>query len=224
MKHNVQRTMTFTSEKFLTTLHNAAKLYSEYVDTTLLFIFREKKSDVYEYYEIRFDKNNFMHLAGIRSKTMNANVFYDACLAGTVIRKDCDPRRDANTMYSKIAVIEQLLDLRNSKCYKIGTKNLVTRDNDFEMATGNMNGIIGYDSRITTKGTNEINRTKAAIPTTLLNNPITDYCIKPKKIMFILQKTDAEHAYNKIFFEIKKNLLSSEKGSFPDTLKKLISL
>lgn len=44
--------------------------------------------------------------------------------------------------------MEKILDLRNSKCYKIGEKDLVTRDNDFEMATGNSTGVIGYDSRI----------------------------------------------------------------------------
>ena len=53
-----------------------------------------------------------------------------------------------------------MLDLRNSKCYKIGEKNLVTRDNDFEMATGNVNGIMGYDSRIRIKGTNKVDSTK----------------------------------------------------------------
>ena len=37
--------------------------------------------------------------------------------------------------------MEQMLDLRDSKCYKIGSKNLVTHDNDFEMATGNANDI-----------------------------------------------------------------------------------
>lgn len=55
------------------------KLYSEYADTTLLFIFREKKSDVYDYYEVRYGKNNFMHLAGIKSKTLSIVDFYTAC-------------------------------------------------------------------------------------------------------------------------------------------------
>ena len=40
--------------------------------------------------------------------------------------------------------MEQMLDLQNSKCYKIGAKDLVTRDNDFEMATGNASGVVGY--------------------------------------------------------------------------------
>lgn len=56
MKCKVQNTRILTSEELLTILHKSAVLYSEYVDTTLLFIFREKKSDAYDYYEVRFGK------------------------------------------------------------------------------------------------------------------------------------------------------------------------
>jgi hypothetical protein len=45
-------------------------------------------------------------------------------------------------MYLKVAIMERILDLRNSKCYKIGEKSLVTHNNDFEMATGNASGVI----------------------------------------------------------------------------------
>ena len=66
MKCRVPNTRTLTLEELLTILCKCAILYSEYADTTLLFIFREKKSDAYDYYEVRFGKNNFMHLAGIK--------------------------------------------------------------------------------------------------------------------------------------------------------------
>ena len=127
-------------------------------------------------------------------------------------------------MYEKVAVMEQLLDLRNSKCYKIGAKNLVTRDNDFEMATGDASGVIGYASRIKKKGTQIVDETKAPIPTTLLNNPITDYCTRPQKIMFILQKYDGESTYNKLFYEIKKDLFQTEKEFFSEDLNNLITI
>ena len=68
MPYNVQNTRGLSPEELLNILCKSAKLYSEYADTTLLFIFREKKSDIYDYYEVRFGKNNFMHLAGIKSK------------------------------------------------------------------------------------------------------------------------------------------------------------
>lgn len=213
-----------TPAELLTVLCKSAALYSEYADTTLLFIFKKKKADAYDYYEVRYGKNNFMHLAGIKSETLSAVEFYEACEKGIIKREDCNPRRDSNTMYAKVAVMEQMLDLRNSKCYKIGTKDLVTRDNDFEMATGNASGVVGYDSRIKKKRTQIVDDSKASIPTTLLNNPITYYCTRPQKIMFILQKYDGESTYNKLFYEIKKELFQTEKEYFSDELKKLISI
>lgn len=42
--------------------------------------------------------------------------------------------------------------------------------------------------------------------------------------MFILQKTDADDTYNKLFYEIKKDLFQIEKEGFTDALKSLISL
>lgn len=213
-----------TPAELLTVLCKSAALYSEYADTTLLFIFKKKKADAYDYYEVRYGKNNFMHLAGIKSETLSAVEFYEACEKGIIKREDCNPRRDSNTMYAKVAVMEQMLDLRNSKCYKIGTKDLVTRDNDFEMATGNASGVVGYDSRIKKKRTQIVDDSKASIPTILLNNPITYYCTRPQKIMFILQKYDGESTYNKLFYEIKKELFQTEKEYFSDELKNLISI
>lgn len=224
MKYKVQNTIILTQKELLNILYESAILYSEYADTTLLFIFREKRMDTYDYYEVRFGKDNFMHLAGIKSKTLNAVAFYEACLNKSVTREDCIPRRDANTMYSKVSIMKEILDLRNSRCYKIGEKNLVTRNNDFEMATGNANGVIGYDSRIRIKGTNKVDRTKYPVPTTLLNNSITNYCSRPQKIMFIFQKNDKENVYNKLFYEIKKDLFQSEKMVFPNELKELIAI
>lgn len=224
MKYKLQNIRILTPTELLTILCKSAALYSEYADTTLLFVFREKKADAYDYYEVRYGKNNFMHLAGIKSETLSAVEFYEACEKRIIKREDCNPRRDANTMYAKVAVMEQMLDLRNSKCYKIGAKDLVTRDNDFEMATGNASGVVGYDSRIKKKGTQIVDESKASIPTTLLNNPITDYCTRPQKIMFILQKYDGESTYNKLFYEIKKELFQAEKEFFSDELKKLFAI
>ena len=223
MKYKVQNTRVLTPTELIDILCKSARLYSEYADTTLLFVFREKKSDAYDHYEVKFGSNNFMHLAGIKSKNLSAIEFYRACLGGTIKKEDCNPIRDANTMYAKVSIMEQMLDLRNSKCYKIGEKNLVTRKNDFEMATGNTQGVVGYDSRIKETGSRKPNRGKAPIPTTLLNNPITDYCSKPQKIMFILQKTDEEDTYQTLFYEIKKDLFESERDSFPEALIKKLT-
>lgn len=58
MKYKLQNTRILTPTELLTILRKSAALYSEYADTTLLFIFREKKADAYDYYEVRYGKNN----------------------------------------------------------------------------------------------------------------------------------------------------------------------
>lgn len=103
-------------------------------------------------------------------------------------------------------------------------KNLITRSNDFEMATGNNRGIVGYASRVKRRDAVELDRKTVSIPTTLLNNPITDYCTRPKKIMFILQKSDNENTYKKLFYEIKKGLFEVEKELFSEELKMLMNI
>ena len=216
MKYQIQSVEWLSSEEFLKRLQKNAIKYSEYADSTLLFVFRGSKSEEYEFYKARFGKNNFMHLAGIKSKTKKAVEFYESCLNGTVRKEDCTPRHSNNNMYAKVAIMERLLDFRHSKCYKIGEKDLVTKDNDFEMATGNRDGIIGYDVRVSNKGNKTVDTSKSAIPTTLLNNPLTSYCSRPQKIMFIMQKTDGEDKYHKVIFEIKKGLFKTEKEVLPE--------
>lgn len=197
--------------------------YIQSMLTLLYCLFSGVKNEAYDFYEVHFGRNNFMHLAGIKSETLSAIDFYEACKNGTITKEDCNPRKDANTMYSKVAIMQQMLDLRNSKCYKIGSKDLVTRDNDFEMATGNINGVLGYDSRIKIRGTNDVDKEKLPMPTTMLNNSIMNYCSKPQKIMFIMQKTVEESTYSKLFYEIKKDLFQKEKDFFAEDLKSLIS-
>ena len=211
-------------KKILQSLGNAASLYSKYADQQLLFIFRQSKSDTYEYYEVYFGKRNFMHLAGVKSKTLNAIAFYEACLNRTVTIQDCTPCHDMSNMLAKVSILASLLDFENSKLYKIGKKDLVTRDNDFEMATGNMNGIIGYDSRVTEKGSNRLAKDSLPIPTTVLTNSITSYCTHPEKIMFILQKDMNEELYKRVSYEIKRELLVQEYEKFPTEIKNLLHL
>ena len=42
--------------------------------------------------------------------------------------------------------------------------------------------------------------------------------------MFILQKSDGESTYSKLFYEIKKDLFQTEKEFFADGLKTLITI
>ncbi len=166
MKPQIHRIIKLTEAQLVLKLHTAALMYSNYVDTTLLFIFSKGKESPYGVYE--------------------------ACLSGTIKKEDCSPTHSINNMYEKISVINNLLDFKHSKCYRMGEKDLITKDNDFELATGNNTGVIGYDHRISQSDSKKINQNKKAMPTTLLTTPITQLVSNPEKIMFILQKTIEE--------------------------------
>ena len=100
MKYGIKNEKILTSEEVLAILHRSAVRYSEYADTTLLFLFREKKTEGYNFYEVRFGKHNFMHLAGMKSEMFNAVEFYEACLNGMVTQKACTPReRQENDVF-----------------------------------------------------------------------------------------------------------------------------
>lgn len=121
-----------------------------------------------------------------------------------------------------MSVINNLLDFKHSKCYRMGEKDLITKDNDFELATGNSSGVIGYDHRISQKGSKKLNRNINAMPTTLLATPITQLVSNPEKIMFILQKPIQEKRYQKILYEIKKGLLRENYSLLPQNIQNSI--
>lgn len=222
MKPQIHRIIKLTEAQLVLKLHTAALMYSNYVDTTLLFIFSKGKESPYGVYEVSFYQYNFMHLAGIKSQTKSAKEFYEACLSGTIKKEDCSPTHSINNMYEKISVINNLLDFKHSKCYRMGKKDLITKDNDFELATGNNTGVIGYDHRISQSDSKKINQNKKAMPTTLLTTPITQLVSNPEKIMFILQKPIEEKMYQKILYEIKNDLLKEKYTLLPQNIQDII--
>lgn len=47
MQYKIQNVKTLSSEELLSALKKSAAMYSEYADTMLLFIFREKRTDAF---------------------------------------------------------------------------------------------------------------------------------------------------------------------------------
>ena len=222
MKYKLEYNPRLTEKKLFKKLHIASKAYEPYLDRSILFIFRTNKDSEYAYYSAFFGKRNFMHLAGIKSKSLNADSFFDCCLLEKITKADCTPRKDPVTMYAKIDIMKDMFDFKHSKCYKIGEKTVITADNQFEFATGNNIGLVGYDHRINIAGTDIIDKNKPVIPTTLIRKPIYDYCSQPEKIMFVLALNQTSCKYSDIIYEIKDGLFEKEKELFPDPLKNLV--
>ena len=79
---------------------------------------------------MKYQTRKVKHLTDLQLLTqlrLGAAEFYQACLEGKIKREDCSPVHSVSNMYSKVSVLNKLLDLKNSKCYKIGEKDLVSK-------------------------------------------------------------------------------------------------
>lgn len=189
--------MIYTEERLKEGLMAAASLYRQYAGTTLVFVHSRSKRETPAFTEIYFGAENFMHLVGIKSGTLSARAFYEACLNGTVAAADCTPRHSFANRNEKIRIFPDLFDFSKSKLYKIGDRDLSTELDDFVLATGNQNGTVGYDHR------NPEN--PFPFPVTLLGYPLSYYCSKPDKIIAVVQKT---RSGNRLIYEIKEGVFA----------------
>lgn len=201
-----------TGKELIEKLHMGAVAYSAYAGSCLLFIYQKSRGAEYDFYEVSFQKRNFMHLAGIRSRTMKAEHFYEACLKGELTAEDCFPTHDLANRNARALILCGLLDFKDSRLYKIGEVTTVSLYNHIEMATGNSVGIVGYSRHL---------QGKHPVPTTLLCEPLSEYSRNPYKIMFVLQKDPSEDGYSKLLYEIKKGLFQRERGSFPPEIQRI---
>ena len=208
---NGYRNISLTKEQIQTHLQVAAKSYARYSGKILLFIYQKNIRSNCEMLKVRFGQENFMHLVGIRSKTLSATDFYFSCIHGSVGFEDCTPSHDSSNRNSRILLLPKMTDFSKCKIYSIAEKTANTIQNDFHIACGNQSGIIGFDYRGSLKSSD------IAIPTTLLSRPLSYYCSNPMRILFVYELVDSKK-YSTIY-EIKdglyNTLLSEGKISEP---------
>ncbi len=222
MAYQANHVKILSEREFVSNLQCAAMRYNELLDRDVLFIYRNKER-MYDFYQMYFGKDNFMHLAGVRRTKENKAVdFYDKCLAGTIKLEECKPKHSIVNMHEKVAVIHTLLDYGNCKCYRAGYKGLITRYDDFEFAIGNTSGIVGYTNKLSGEDKYEVNPNHLPIPYTLIPNDIKQYCQETSKIMFVLSKKPTEDKYKELYYEIKKGIFATERELFPESLQELL--
>lgn len=196
-----------------TKLHSAALKYDKYKDKTVLFIYRKSKKPDSEYYccEVRFGKENFIHLVGFESsyrrkrkehsrgvnsgntikRYFNAEDFYDACLKtdglDTSYLLFAENRKAAS---SKLSVIEQLLEFKQVKIYQIGKKDVPTINNEFNIGIGTNGSIMGFDDI-------DINKTVKK-PRTVMKRGLTEYVSQPMKLLLTMIKSKGERYYKTV--------------------------
>lgn len=192
-------------------VRQAARKYSEYAEKEVLLVFATSKSGPFYTYQFWAGKENFQHLAGVKSPN-GAEWFWNRCLDDTRLlkREEIVVKRDIKTTSSKIEVLPDVLDLKKAKAYKVGKKDLITLNVKFSVALGNNQSIMGFDKR---KG-------YLPIPVTVLNRSIFEFCSSVATIYLIMTKNRDEEKYSNIFYEITENII--HKANFDEGVQKLI--
>ena len=187
-----------SDQQLLDAIYRAAAEYSQLVDNSYLIIGKNKHSPFF-WFQCHFEKKHFMHLLGIKSNTLNANEFFDACDTFNKTSKngitisDCSPSRNHNrtTINEKCSCCADILRLQDARYMRVGPKDKISQYVDFSFGYGN-NALLGF------KKIND-----SSIPVTLIPKSIDQFISEKYKIILILQKGSSQKKYNKIVFEAK---------------------
>lgn len=203
-----------TDKEIVQKIYNCASMYKELVGWNYLIIAKNKNGS-YEWFQCTFNKDNFMHLLGIKSKTISAYEFYNKAIELGLTIGECNPARGQNkyTMINKISSALTLLDLRrkNAKCMKIGKKDKVTQHVDFQYAMGNSQ-VIGF------KNFNKV----GIVPVTLIPDSIEGYCTDIKRIIMVYRKPELSELYDELYMEVKEGIAMNHREDMPMELLELI--
>lgn len=206
-----------TDKELFDYIYKAAAEYNKLLDNTYLIIGKNKNTDYY-WFECSFEKKNFMHLLGIKSKNLSAEEFFDKCndynngIGSGITKDDCTPSRDHNrkTINEKCSCCAELLMLENIKFMKFGDKDKISLRVDFNYAYGN-EAILGFE------------KTKiSSFPKTLIPQHIDNFSTKKHKIILIFKKTSNKDKYINPFIELKSGIFVEHYENFPENLKEKI--
>ncbi|MDE6517931.1 MAG: hypothetical protein K2L18_08810 [Acetatifactor sp.] len=190
-------------------LLHAAQIYDQYAGCDMLVVYSKSKTSPYEVYEFMAEPSHFQHLAGVKYPK-GAELFYQKCLIGDISIKDIIPVENMKTTSSKIEVLPQAIDIYSAKIYKMGKKDLQTLKSRFSMGIGNSQTVLGLDKR----------GQKMAIPVTVMNRKLTDFCSEPCSIFLIMKKKSGTDKYNQLVYEKTKDIFT--KIEFANDIKNKI--
>jgi len=215
--------------KLLEYIYDAAEKYKEIMELPFLFAGKNRNTG-YMWFECIFEKKQFMHLLGIKSKNYTAEGFFDRCdeynrskqdMAitdgqGTGITiKDCTPSRNHSrtTINEKASVCSEILQIHNAKYLKIGEKDKISQHVDFSYAYGS-DVTLGFKK----------DKKGLSFPITLIPRNIDTFTTKSYRILFVFTKTGKTEKYDTLYAETKTGLFDELYCDFPEKLKNLIDI
>ena len=211
-----------SNKELLKQLHIVARKFSAYVNKNLLFFSSAGRDKNLVIYEIQIKAENFMHLTGCRTKTvqsrnLTARDFFYECLNKTIRKEDFDIAQNRHICTAKLHALSQALQYNFAKLYEIGNKDVTTEKNIFDFGIGNTNAIIAYSYK---------NGKKYAIPTSAMSRNLRDYIMYPMKVVCILIKEIDEEHYREIHSAIMKDPVSlfRENEFLPEEVLRIVDI
>ena len=108
--------MAYSKRDAIRIVSSAAKEYQKKLEgTNLLFIYRDRKTNQIEFFEVIFLANNFQHLSGIEmidsdgNRVQSATLFYQKCLDGKLKEEEIRFKDDGTTELKLIFLTEGTL-------------------------------------------------------------------------------------------------------------------
>lgn len=209
------------NDQLLDKIYKAAAEYEKLLGKDFLIVGKNKKSD-YFWFECCFEKKNFMHLLGIKSKTMSATEFFNSCSlynrgdgVGLTIN-DCTPSRNhqRKTVNEKSSCCAKLLRIQDARYMNIGKNEKIRQYVDFSYAYGN-EAVLGFEQKADKR---------SCFPITLIPSKIDDFAKQKYRIIFVFEKKQADEKYDTILMELKEGIFPEHSQAFPKELKKLINI
>ncbi len=179
-----------TNKEILSILFICAEKYkTNLLNYSLLFIYADKHSKI-SYLEVTFDKSNFLHLTGCKTK-LSASDFFKRCVNKRLSTKDFKSSDDGTTEL-KLQILPSLMEI-NLSANCIGDFNNNRPKLYTEKLAGNVKGCMGFKQ----------NSSGRYIPNTVLNTDIRNEVISPMRILVTYRKSQIDKEYKDIVYKAK---------------------
>ena len=180
-----------------------AKIYkNNLVGKSLLLVYFIRKTNKYDFFEMKFSKSNFCHLTGVvKQNELTASAFYNLCIENQLKESDFKFKDDGTTSM-KLSVLPKIINIQKasqmSGNYNNSGINLYTH-----RLAGGVNGCMGF---INTGDT-------YYSPNTVLKEDIRNITSEVHRVIATFMKSIDDTLYNKITYCAKKVDLSILKSN-----------
>ena len=203
------------SEQILAILQRHIQTYDEKCSNDYLIVFTTGKRHNPDFCEITFNFYNYWHLLGCETASEDAFLTYKNCKNYQDLSKDINLLYGLSTFYRKERTFEQVFDfVKKAKSVRLGYTTIGPEQYQLTMAIGNSIGIIGYDFP-------KSNARRFMIPKTCQEKSLRMVTNESKKILFILSKESGHKIYDRIEYEITKDLSKEFMNGLPEIIIKL---